>query len=139
MFYDIFLKLCAEKGVTPYKVSKETGINQSTIAMWKKQGTNPGSEALIVLAEYFDTTPAYLMGNKLARQPDNKPNKSDDSIKIRGDTPPEVAEQKMKEFQDAVKSGHEAIEKISETIKNLPPEMQRLVKELLDAEDPTDD
>ena len=33
--YEKFKKLCAEKGVTPYVVSKHTGIAQATLTEWK--------------------------------------------------------------------------------------------------------
>jgi len=70
MFYDIFTQLCEEKGVRPAQVARELSINQSTISMWKSQGTTPSAMILVALAEYFNTTPAYLMGNKLAKTPD---------------------------------------------------------------------
>lgn len=33
--YEIFEKLCEEKGVTPYRVCKETGVTTATISNWK--------------------------------------------------------------------------------------------------------
>ena len=69
MFYDIFTELCDEKGVTPTTVRKELGISQSTMASWKSRGLNPSASSLVQLAEYFGTTPAYLLGNRYARYP----------------------------------------------------------------------
>ena len=69
MFYDIFTELCDEKGVTPTTVRKELGISQSTMASWKSRGLNPSASLLVQLAEYFGTTPAYLLGNRYARYP----------------------------------------------------------------------
>lgn len=33
--YDIFEKLCKEKGVSAYRVSKATGISTATLSDWK--------------------------------------------------------------------------------------------------------
>lgn len=69
MFYDVFLGLCKEFNVTPAKVRKDLGISQSTMASWKSRNLTPNAQTLVLLAEYFHTTPAYLMGNKLAKIP----------------------------------------------------------------------
>jgi transcriptional regulator with XRE-family HTH domain len=69
VFYDIFINLCAEKGKRPSDVSRELGIGKSTISMWKKQNSIPTAVTLMQLAEYFNVTPAYLAGNKLAKGP----------------------------------------------------------------------
>ncbi len=34
--YEIFEKLLKKHGVTAYKVSKETGVTQSTLSDWKR-------------------------------------------------------------------------------------------------------
>lgn len=73
-FYDIYEQLCKEKGVTPTQAGRENGIKQQTVSMWKKRGTNPSAEVLVKLADYFHTTPAYLMGNKLAKIPHGEQN-----------------------------------------------------------------
>lgn len=69
MFYDVFLGLCKEFNVTPAKVRKDLDISQSTMASWKSRNLTPNAQTLVLLAEYFHTTPAYLMGNKLAKIP----------------------------------------------------------------------
>ena len=51
--YDAFDKLCREKNVTPYKVSKETGIGRSTLSDWKNGKTTPKIEKLEKIAKYF--------------------------------------------------------------------------------------
>ena len=62
MFYDVFMKLCENKGVTPAKVAKETGINPQTISMWKTQGSTPNSKTMAKIAEYFDVSVRFLLG-----------------------------------------------------------------------------
>lgn len=61
--YDIFMQLMEEKGVTAYRVAKDTGITQATLSRWKTGKVSPSIETLQVLAEYFGVTLDYLMGN----------------------------------------------------------------------------
>lgn len=61
--YDIFMRLMEEKGVTAYRVAKDTGITQATLSRWKTGKVSPSIETLQVLAEYFGVTIDYLMGN----------------------------------------------------------------------------
>lgn len=61
--YDVFMQLMEEKGVTAYRVAKDTGITQATLSRWKTGRVSPSIETLQVLAEYFGVTIDYLMGN----------------------------------------------------------------------------
>ena len=51
--YENFEKLCKEKGVTPYLVSKHTGIATSTLTEWKKGKYTPKVDKLMKIAEFF--------------------------------------------------------------------------------------
>lgn len=59
--YEIFLKLLSEKGVTAYKVGKETGIASSTFTDWKTGRSVPKQEKLQKIADYFGVSLDYLM------------------------------------------------------------------------------
>lgn len=60
--YDIFEKLCAEKGVTPYRVCKETGLTTSTISNWKAGRYTPKADKLQKIADFFGVSIEFLMG-----------------------------------------------------------------------------
>lgn len=62
MFYDRFYELCQKSGVTPTQVARDLGLRQSTVSMWKKQGTTPKYETLLKLSDYFGATIDYLTG-----------------------------------------------------------------------------
>lgn len=70
--YEIFLKLLKQKGVTAYKVGKETGIAGSTFSDWKSGRSVPKQEKLQKIADYFGVTVDYLMTgeNKLEKYSD---------------------------------------------------------------------
>lgn len=52
--YEVFEKLCKSKNVTPYKVSKETGVSRSTLSDWKKGRSTPKTDKLQLIADYFN-------------------------------------------------------------------------------------
>lgn len=58
--YEIFGKLLHEFGVTAYKVSKETGISQTTFSNWKSGRSIPKTDALQKIADYFNVSLDYL-------------------------------------------------------------------------------
>ena len=60
--YENYEKIVKAKGLTNYKVSKDTGIAQSVLSNWKTKGTTPRPEKLQVLAEYLGVTVDYLLG-----------------------------------------------------------------------------
>lgn len=62
IYVSIFVKLMEEKGLTPYRVAKETGITQATLSRWKTGKVNPSLETLQVLADYFHVSIDYLTG-----------------------------------------------------------------------------
>jgi transcriptional regulator with XRE-family HTH domain len=55
-------ELMEKKGVTPYKVSKDTGIGQSTFTRWKQQEILPDGANLLKLSQYFNVSSDYLLG-----------------------------------------------------------------------------
>lgn len=60
--YSIFQELCLSKGVTPYKVAKETGIATSTLSDWKNGKSTPKQNKLKMIADYFQVSLDYIMG-----------------------------------------------------------------------------
>ena len=59
--YEIFSTLLQKNGVTSYKVSKETGVSQSTLSDWKRGLSTPKLDKLQKIADYFGVTVNYLM------------------------------------------------------------------------------
>ena len=51
--YRKFEELCKENNVTPYQVSKETGISTASLSQWKKGEYNFKLEKLMLIALYF--------------------------------------------------------------------------------------
>ncbi len=63
MFYDQFVKLCKERGVSPSAVMVSIGLNKSNATFWKK-GSIPKGDTLQKLADYFGVSTDYLLGKE---------------------------------------------------------------------------
>ena len=59
--YDIFERLLNERGVTAYRVAKETGVTTATLTNCKKGNYTPKQDKLQKIADYFGVTIEYLM------------------------------------------------------------------------------
>ena len=60
MFIDIFLQLCADKGVKPTRVAHEIGSSSASVVKWKK-GAIPQGATLQKIADYFGVSVDYLL------------------------------------------------------------------------------
>ena len=68
MGYEVFDELCKQRGVTPYKVSKDTGVSTSTLSSWKTGRYEPKDDKLRKLADYFGVSAHYLRTGKELKQ-----------------------------------------------------------------------
>lgn len=79
MFYDNFVKLCADKGQKPTPTAKEIGFSSAALVKWKN-GTIPRGKTLQKIADYFGVTINDLLSDpgetpppsKLHREPGEK-------------------------------------------------------------------
>ena len=69
MFYDKFLSLCVQKGVSPSAVAKELGLSSGTVPNWKK-GSVPRSSQIKMVADYFGLTVEELLGKPTDGMPE---------------------------------------------------------------------
>lgn len=68
MFYDIFEKLCSQKGVSPSKAAGEIGISRATVTNWKKNGYSPRRNVLEKISSYFDVSIDALLGQETQKE-----------------------------------------------------------------------
>ena len=71
IMYEIFEQLLKKRKITPYRVSKETGVPQSTLSDWKRDRSIPKEGGIInnipsnkieEMAKLFHCSPSGLMG-----------------------------------------------------------------------------
>lgn len=68
MFYDQYLELCAQKGVTPSKAALENGVSKTSVTRWKN-GAIPNATILEKLSLYFNVSTDYLLGKEQKEKP----------------------------------------------------------------------
>ena len=64
MSYQRFYELLKIKNTTVYRVSKETGISASTFSDWKSGRSVPKTEKMRKIADHFDVSLEYLLGDE---------------------------------------------------------------------------
>lgn len=82
MFYDLFKSLCVKKGVSVSKACIEMGLSRSIAAKWKNTRSNPSAEVLPKIAQYFNVSTDYLLGNE--PQKEAPPQKGDSAPQLQG-------------------------------------------------------
>lgn len=66
--YSKFEKLLSERKITSYRVSKETGISNTTFSDWKRKKSKPKLDKLLAIAKYFDVPVEYFAEDELTEQ-----------------------------------------------------------------------
>ena len=59
--YETFEKLLQQKGLTTYKIAKETKLSPSMFTDWKQGKYIPKTDKLKKIADYLDVSVDYLM------------------------------------------------------------------------------
>ena len=49
-----FKQLIDEKGITPYRVAKDTGLSPMVFSDWKLGKSKPKADKLLIIANYLD-------------------------------------------------------------------------------------
>lgn len=62
IFADRLKELRHGKGLTQRALSRETGIPQSSIALWENGSRVPAATAVVVLVKFFGVSSDYLLG-----------------------------------------------------------------------------
>lgn len=54
-------KYLEEKKMSQFEFSKRTGISQSTVSDWRRKGTNPSSDKIMIICDVLDISPYELL------------------------------------------------------------------------------
>ncbi len=54
-------KILEEKGISQKEFADRTGISQSTVSDWRRKGTNPSSDKIMIICQVLDITPYELL------------------------------------------------------------------------------
>lgn len=59
--YEKFLQLLEEKGITAYRVAKDTGLSSTLFSEWKSGKSKPKADKLKILADYFGVSIEFFL------------------------------------------------------------------------------
>lgn len=62
--YDRFRQILTNKGITAYRVAKDTEISNVTLSDWKSGKSIPKIDKLIKIADYLGVSINYLLSGK---------------------------------------------------------------------------
>lgn len=70
MFYDRFVQICNEHGVTPSRAAIDAGLSKSTVSKWKATpDAEPTGAAIKKLCKYFNMSVSELLGEETEKAP----------------------------------------------------------------------
>lgn len=72
MFYDTFLQLCNLRNIAPTAAAVEIGFQKSVVTRWKN-GMTPRDANLRKIADYFNVSVDYLLGNENTTEEQTSP------------------------------------------------------------------
>ena len=104
--YERFVQLLQEKGITAYRVYKDTGIPQATLSDWKRGISTPKYENLLKISNYFGVSVEWLRGETDEK---NKPTADSDRLNEDGvkvalfDGDKEVPDEAWDDVKDYIK------------------------------------
>ena len=71
MFYERFVLLCKQRGVSTSKAAIDAGLSKSTVTKWKKDpNTKPSGNVITKLCNYVDISVSELLGTQEDEDPE---------------------------------------------------------------------
>lgn len=68
-FYDNYVRLCAERGMSPSAVALDIGIKKSNVTYWKNGRNNPSDVTIVKIANYFCVPVEELLDDGIKKDP----------------------------------------------------------------------
>lgn len=80
-------KYMEERKISQLEFSKRTGISQSTVSDWRRKGTNPSADKLMIICEVLEVTPYdLLLGTENRKMKEYAPYKDVDYVIVNKDS-----------------------------------------------------
>ena len=61
VFYDVYMKLCEERGEKPYPLAIALGAKSNSVVWQWSKGSKPRSDMMMRIADHFNVPVAYLL------------------------------------------------------------------------------
>lgn len=77
-FLETVLSLLSKKGVSKNKMLTDLELGKNSFVNWENRGTIPGGNTLNKIAEYFEVSTDYLLGNTQTSSENDKEMSAED-------------------------------------------------------------
>lgn len=112
--YSIFEQLLQERGITQYRVSKDTRISQATLIDWKNGKSIPKYDKMQKLAAYFGVSVDYLLGNEKKPIPQEDELIKDEFIAFYGEVKQDLDDDDIADLKTFIRMKSEIKRKLTE-------------------------
>lgn len=117
MFYDKFVYLCNQKGISPSKAAIDAGISKSLVTKWKSNNSKlPSPDVLTKISKYFNIPVSELIDEEKEKPLVNDDEELTEYLEILK-TRPEMR-MLFQLSKDATKEDVEAAVRIIEALRN---------------------
>lgn len=117
MFYDKFVYLCNQKGISPSKAAIDAGISKSLVTKWKSNNSKlPSPDVLTKISKYFNIPVSELIDEEKEKPLVNGDEELTEYLEILK-TRPEMR-MLFQLSKDATKEDVEAAVRIIEALRN---------------------
>lgn len=69
-FSQVLSNIMLNKGISAYRMHKDTGIPEATIGRWRNGVSTPSQDNLRLIADYLNVSTDYLLGKEQKEKPD---------------------------------------------------------------------
>lgn len=111
--YERFEQLLKERGISTYRVAKDTKITTSLFSQWKSGKNQPKTSTLQKIADYFGVSIEWLLGNTEVR---NIPDPKSGGALVINENPLSANERELIDMY-----------------RQLPPELQKMIADNIKA------
>ena len=112
MFYQQFIALCAERGITPTAAVEAMGMKGPNVTKWKR-GAVPTDLTIYKIAQYFGVPVEYFTGETKKDQPADE----DELVEVLQAARDDIRVRAL--FEEAAKAKPEDIEAVTNWLRRL--------------------
>lgn len=109
-------KYMEERKISQLEFAKRTGISQSTVSDWRRKGTNPSADKIMIICDVLGVTPYdLLLGTENRKMKEYKPYKDVDYVVVNKDSKEYVIIEKYRAMDS---DAQKRLESYLENLKN---------------------
>lgn len=111
-------KIMEEKKISQLEFAKRTGISQSTVSDWRRKGTNPSADKIMIICEVLGVTPYDLLaGTENHKMKEYMPYKDVDYVVVDKESKEYLLIESYRKMDDSMQQRLESYMKVLKSVK----------------------